>query len=702
MRTALLALAPVSIIALAGCSTIPSANEDARLEQSVSQHPREASLTPDELAFSVENMNPEVDPGADFYGYAAGAWDERVALPEGRAAFNMFTVTDKRLRERLKKAVTAAAANADQAPDGSAHQQVGMMYNSFVDVEKRNALGIAPLVKSLEQIQALSSKEELSRYLGEYAKFTNQWPILTVEVFGALSDSSVNATYLRPGAPGLLLDPIYEQPAGSPPKQMYAQYIAALLQKSGYEEGRSLAAAERAVALETLLHDGKMAPELKVDIRNLNNPKNQDQLNEEFGGFNIAEFMSGFGASLPETVIVTDPEVPAAVGKAFEEYSLQDFKDYLTYRIVQKFSGVLSEDFADPANKLNADLLQLNPPATPVDDLAISFIRQTLAQPLGRVYVENFYGEEDKQATLEIIEFVKAAFRERIVANDWLSDSTRQEALTKLDAFYYEAGYPDEWIDYSQVDIGEDPVANMMAIAEFDVAQMVAKQDKPAANLPFSDALHTGPTVVNAAYNPTRNGFEVTAAIAQPPAFEPDKDAAVRFCRLGAVIGHEMTHGFDTGGREFDATGTLRNWWTPEDTRHFDIQAQKLIDQASAYEVLPDTFINGQITVKENMADVGGIALAHHALMNFLEDNPDQNVMIDGFSPSQRCFLAWTQLWAEKSTETATKNQLSDAHPPNRYRAIAPLLHMDEFYSAFDIGPDDPMWIAPEDRVRAW
>lgn len=693
VRTGIKMLTLAGLTALVACSGVSGSGPGIE----------EPAITADQLGFSIENMDTSADPAADFYQFAAGGWDARVALPEGAQRYSFLTITEDRLSDRLQRTVEYAAENADDAPEGSAQRQVGVLYNAFVDVEARNAAGAEPLSEALAAIEAVSSMEEMSSFLGEYSAMTNQWPIVTVEVFGDLSDSSMNATYLRPGSPGLLLDPIFEQPAGSPPKQMYADYIAALLVLAGYDEERAAQAATTSVAIETVLHEGKLEPEMRIDLRNLNNRRTRDEARAEFGSFDVAAFMEGFGGTLPDTVIVTDPDVPAAVAAAFEQFTLDDFKSYLTYRLVQRFGAVLSEEFATPAEELNLALLSMETPDVPVEQQGIQFVRAALPQPLGRVYVENFFDAEQREMTVEIIEYLQAAFRERIEENDWLSDSTRAEALEKIDSFYYEMGYPDEWIDYSGVEITDDLVASMMAIARFDVQRMVSNQGQPVDPDPFSDPGHTVPTVVNAAYSPTRNGFEVTAAIAQAPAFEPDMDAAVRFCRFGAVVGHEMTHGFDSGGREFDATGTLRNWWTDADAEHFNAQAALLVEQASAFEILPGRFINGELTVKENMADIGGLTLAHRALMNYLEENPDENVEIDGYTPSQRCFIAYTQLWAEKMTESAAEMQLAqDEHAPNRYRAIAPLYHIPAFYDAFDINEGDPMWLAPERRVVAW
>jgi len=297
---------------------------------------------------------------------------------------------------------------------------------------------------------------------------------------------------------------------------------------------------------------------------------------------------------------------------------------------------------------------------------------------------------------------MRDAFFARIPTRDWLSDETRKAALEKAEKLSYKAGYPDEWIDYSGVEIGADPVANMKALVAFSFQREREKFDRPVENDPFN-ARSTLPTVINASYNPQINGFEVPAAFLQPPVFESDADAPVYYCRLGAVIGHEMTHGFDSGGRQYDADGNLRDWWTEEDTVRFNEEAQKLVEQADAYEALPGLYLKGAQTVKENMADVGGINFAYDALMAHLAEHPEENVEIDGLTPAQRCFIAWTQLWTEKATDQYIRNEVTtDFHPPNNYRATAALQHVDAFYEAFGIEEGDSMWLPPEKRVRAW
>ena len=361
----------------------------------------------------------------------------------------------------------------------------------------------------------------------------------------------------------------------------------------------------------------------------------------------------------------------------------------------------MSTAFHEPALGLSSVLLG-SAVLPPRDETAFQLIAANLAHPLGQLYVEEHLTEEARTMADGMFARVKTVFADRIPTRDWLSEGTRAEATETLADLIATMGGPDEWIDYSDVEIGTDPVANLMAIARFEHERYMAKYGGPVVREAFNTP-STWPTTVNAAYSPGINGFEVPAAILQPTFFEPQKDAAVWFCRLGAILGHEMTHGFDSLGRQYDAEGNLRDWWTPEDAANFIEKAQKLVDQANSYEVAPGLMANGPLEVGENMADLGGITLAHIALLDYLEEHPEEDVEIDGFTPEQRCFLSWAQNWVSKSTEAFDRLLVeNDPHAPSPYRAIAALQHLPAFYEAFGIQDGDTMWLSPEERITAW
>jgi putative endopeptidase len=411
-------------------------------------------------------------------------------------------------------------------------------------------------------------------------------------------------------------------------------------------------------------------------------------------------YFETMGYPVLERIILTEPRYFPVLSQMLRDRPIGDFRDYAALQLILEFQDVLTTGFEEPVRAFGEVLTGVGV-LPPREERALGLIGEALGQPLSRIYVENFFSEETRSTAAEMIGRIEQVFRKRIPTRAWLTEATRAEALEKLDGLSFEVGYPGTWIDYSAVEIGSDPVANLMNIAAFDDARLRAKFDGPVEHDSFN-ARSTLPIAVNAAYDSTINGFEIPAAILQPPIFPADMDAPVYFCRLGGVIGHEMTHGFDSGGRLSDAGGNLRDWWTPEDAAAFESEAEKLIDQANAFEVLPGLTANGALNVRENMADVGGITFAYEALRHYLAEHPEEDVEIDGLTPAQRCFISWSQMWAGKSTEHFVRAIVAtDGHPPLSYRAVASLQHVDAFYEAFGIEEGDPMWLPPEQRVHA-
>lgn len=657
---------------------------------------------PDELAFSIDNMDPSVDPADDYRMYATGGWQKRVERPADMAQMAFMNMLMKRIDKQLEGVVENAAAESGDADKGATIQQIGTLYNAYMDMEAVEAKGVEPIRQELDRLSAVSTPEELSEYLGHYALITGQWPLMEVEVYEGISDASRNEAYIQPAIPGLEVNAVLEGPADAPAKQLYVDYIAGMLTAAGYEEDVAKEIGRKSVAIESMLHEGKMASELRIDYRNWDNPRTISELQAAMPSFPLAPFLAELGLDKLDRVILTDVDTAPAIEQVMNDFTIDEIKDYLAFRLVQRFAGLLPVKFEAPGKALNKAFMGVDAPTPPRGETAMQLLKAALPQPLGKLYTDNFFEKETQAKGMDMIKRMQAAFRKRVEKNDWMAESTKAEALQKIDGFYYRFGLPDRWIDYSSIEIGDDLVQNSMNASRFWTQRKMNEAGKPVEHYAFASPEHTAPTTVNAAYNPSINGFEVTAAIAQPPGFEPDMDAPIYFCRLGAVIGHEMTHGFDSGGRLFDHTGSMNNWWTDKDAAHFESEAQKLVEQGNQYESKPGLTMNGQITVKENMADVGGIAIAYDALMDYLEENPDENVEIDGFSPTQRCFLAWSQLWAEKSSEQALPILLQDNHAPGNYRTYAPLQHLPQFYEAFDIKEGDPMWLPPEKRLNVW
>jgi putative endopeptidase len=654
----------------------------------------------DDLAFSVENMDPSADPGADFLRYASGAWLDRVERPERLASYGIFDIVGERLKARMKIILTQAGAAAETAPGGSPAQQVGAIHAAYMDVAARDAAGVTPLRPQLDEIAAIESLDDFTRLMGALAH--TDGPLL-LAAFGPMDDLADSARYAIYGAAGqfgMPADDVYDDAPDSPRIAAYRTYLAQILEVAGYAPAEAGRIADLAISIETELHAAKLPPVEAADPRKIYNPLTFAEVQAQIPELDLGLYFEEMGYPQPDRIILTEPRYLPVLSNLLRERPLQDFKDYAALMLILKYQGVLTTAFEEPTRELSEALTGV-PVLLPREERALALITSKLGHPVSQLYVDAAFTDEQRAKAVDMIARIRETFAARIPARDWLSEQTRIAALEKLDAFTIRVGYPENWIDYSGVEIGGDLVADLVAIARFENDRMRAKFDGPVDRDAFSNPRATLPIVVNAAYNPLLNGFEIPAAILQPPMFQAEMDAPVYFCRLGAIIGHEMTHGFDSNGRQYDAEGNLRDWWTAEDALAFEAEAQKLVDQANAFEVLPGLSGNGALEVTENMADVGGVTLASEALRRYLADHPEEDVAIDGLSPLQRCFISWAQMWTSKTTDQLLRTQVAtDPHPASSYRAVAPLL--DAFHEAFGIGEGDPMWLPPESRVDAW
>ncbi|MDK3075773.1 M13 family metallopeptidase [Sedimentitalea sp. JM2-8] len=660
-------------------------------------------LGPDDLLFSVLNMDLTADPKVDFYRFAAGGWLDRVERPATEASYNFATIQQNRITQQIVAVVAKAVEGALEAPKGSPTQQVGDFFAAILDVEHRNAQGMAPLQDELDRIAAIASLDDLTRYSAHFLTISSGTILLGgLGQSGDLADSSRYAIYQGPGEAGIKARDVYTSDDNSPRRMAYRAYVNGTLMAAGYDAAEAERVTNLVLDLETALDAVQLTDAEKLDFNNINNRMSFAEAKALAPNFDGSVYLDELGMPLPEEVIVTQPDYFRALSQMLAERPLEDFKDYARFRLINKFATVLSTDFEEPQRALSEAFSGV-PTLRPLAERVLGQVQKSLGHPLGHLYVDAYYDEATREKTFELIGYIVDAFAERVPSRDWISDATKAEALAKLEAFDNKVGYPETWIDYTSVEIvPDDPVANLKAVSAFEFARELAKLGGPVVLEDFN-AESTLPVTMNASYNIQVNGFQITAAISQPPAFQPDADPAVRFCRFGGVIGHEATHGFDTLGRQFDADGNLRNWWTDEDTAAFIEEAKKLVAQTAETELVPGHAGNGALWVTENMADVGGIKLGYTALMNYLADHPEENVEVDGFTQAQRCFIAWAQLWAENAVEPYLINVAeSGDHPPNIYRTTAPLLHFDAFYEAFGIEEGDPMWLPPEKRVNAW
>lgn len=667
---------------------------------------QEAALgppSPDELAFSLDNLDPETDPAQDFQRHAAGAWLDRVSRPERLSSYGIFDIMNERVTAQMRRTLTDAGAQAAEAPQGSPARLVGTVYNAYMDVAARDAAGMAPIRLHLEAIAGIDSMQDLPRVLAAMTEQGGAVPLLGLAPSQDLADNRAYSIWMGPGPLSLpeTFEDVLEEPDDGPRLTALRTWLVQALRIAGKDAAEADRIAALTIALDRDLHAVRLTPVQRADARNIYNPMTLAEAQALIPQIDLGLFLSDMQLASPDRIIVTDPDYMRTLSGLLEELPLSDLRDYLALQVVLAFQDQLTTAFEEPYRAFNEALLGV-PVLPPREERALQMIAQTMGHPLSQLYVHDHFEESTRDKATEMIGLVKAAFEARMPTRAWLSEPTRATAVEKLSRVTYRVGYPDDWIDYSAVQVGADPVANLAMLAAFSNARMRARLGGPVQLDPFSD-IHTLPVTVNAAYDPSQNGFEIPAAILQPPMFDPDMDAAVNFCRLGAVIGHEMTHGFDTSGRRFDPQGNLRDWWTPADSTAFEAEADKLVEQADAWQVLPDLKGNGALEVTENMADVGGITLAHAALHDYLANHPDEDRVIDGMTPDQRCFVSWAQMWAWKGTDQFLRMIVArDPHPPHPYRADQPLRHLQAFHDAFGIGPGDPMWLDFAQRVNAW
>lgn len=660
-------------------------------------------IGPDQLSFSITNMDPSVDPGTDFYRYAAGGWLDRVERPADRVSIDTFDFMGRRLTAQMQNLMAEAGEKSATAEKGSPLQQVGAFYNAYMDTPALDAKGITPIEPELARIDAIASMDDLATYLGRYITVVGEVALIGLVPSTDQADTTKMTLFLVEGSLIFNQENLYDAPPGSELDLALRGNLRQVLETAGYDAERAAAVVDMIADLERELHSATLTPVEAMNPANSYQPKSFADLQAEIPTLDLRKMLAAVDVAPPDRIVLTQPRYLAALEKMLKDRPIGDIKDYLKVRVINHFKPYLGTRFDATSKAWNRIVYGIDrlPPRA---ELVQSALQSNLGHPVSRLYVERHFTEDTKAKARDMVERVHQTFQNRMQTRDWLAPETKKAALKKLEKLSYKIGYPETWIDYGSVEIrADDLVGNIMRLTAFDAGRTYAKLGKPAVSEDFSDSRTTLPVIINAGYSMSKNGFEVPAAILQPAAFEADKDAATYFCRIGAVLGHEMTHGFDSRGRLYDAKGNLNDWWKPEDAAAFEKEAQKLVEQASAYEVLPGLKLNGALSVGENMADVGGINFAYEALQDYLAEHPEENVSIDGLTPAQRCFISWTQFWAMKVTDQAIRTVfMSNAHPPGFYRATAALNHVDAFYEAFDISEGDKEWLPPERRVRAW
>ena len=642
----------------------------------------------------ISNMDTTAVRGADFYQYACGGWMAAHPLTDEYSRFGSFDMLAENNREQLKGLIGEIAAG--QHEQGTISQKIGDLYNLAMDVEKLNADGMTPIQTDLDRINAINDKagviEAMADLLGSaYFAFY---------VGADIMDSKNNIFQLYQGGIGLGEKEYYleDDEATKNIREGYKAHIVKMFQLIGQDEKQATKSMEAVMEIET-----RLAKKAYNAVEQRNPAANYhmftlDELKKEIPGLDWDAYLNAVGVKGVSSLNVSQIEPVKEAVAIINELPMDNQKAYLQWKLIDSAAGYLSDAFVAQNFEFYGKVMSGKKEDQPRWKKAVSTVNSVLGEAVGQMYVEKYFPAEAKERMVQLVKNLQIALGERIQNLEWMGDSTKAKAIDKLNAFYVKVGYPDKWKDYSSLNIEKDSYwANIKRAQEFALNEMLEKAGKPVD----IDEWHMTPQTVNAYYNPTTNEICFPAGILQYPFFDMNADDAFNYGAIGVVIGHEMTHGFDDQGRQFDKDGNLKDWWTAEDAERFNTRAQVMVDFFNNIEVLPGLKANGQLTLGENIADHGGLQIAYQAFKNATKDAPLAEK--DGFTPEQRFFLAYSGVWAgnirDEQIRVYTK---SDPHSLGRWRVNGALPHINAWYEAFGITENDSMYLAPEKRASIW
>ncbi len=641
-------------------------------------------------------FDTSVRPQDDFFDYVNGAWVANTEMPADRARWGTFDA----LREQSQadvRALIEEVSKAENVEDGTPTQKIRDFYNAYLDIETATRLGASAIQAELDDIDAMKSYDDLFRLFSTLGVQGVNNPIGSF-IFSDLKDPNTNVVFL--GEAGLTLPDrdyyLKDDEQFVKGRQLYLQFASELFAQAGFDSGMDRA--ERLLALETKLAEVHWTKEENRDPVKTYNPKTPEELQELAPDINWE--LSFEAAEIParDRYIVQQPSFFTAAGKIIVETGLDTWKDYLTFQTLSNYAPVLGDDyFGLWFDFFRAGLQGIDAPR-PLWKRAVNSINGNMGELLGQLYVDRHYKPEAKARMDTMIRNLTLAYEQSIKELVWMSEETRQQALLKLSKFTPKVGFTDHWRDYSKMQIvAGDLVGNLKRSAQFEYHRNIDKLDRPVDKTEW----FLTPQTVNAYYNPVWNEIVFPASILQPPFFNVEAEDAVNYGGIGAVIGHEIGHGFDDQGRKFDGDGNLRDWWTEEDNSKFEARKNQLAAQYDGYEVIDGLTINGEFTSGENIGDLGGLTIAHLAYKISLDGK--ESPVIDDLTGDQRFFLGWAQVWRAKARDEETKRLLTiDPHSPPKFRANGAATNVPAFYQAFDVKEGDGMYLPPEERVKIW
>lgn len=655
----------------------------------------------DNLSSGIDkaNMDLTAKPGTDFYQYATGGWTAAHPLTPEYSRYAQFDALAENNRKQLRELIEEMAAK--QHKQGTLEQKIGSLYRLAMDSVRRNKEDYAPIKALLDEVQALNSRKAVQY---EMAKLQSMG-IPNFFSFGCdadLKDAKWNLMQVYQGGISMGERDYYLE-NDEPTKKIreaYRLYVKKLFTMTGMNAEEAAQAMEAVLKIETRIATASYSATKQRDVEGNYHKMSYQKLLTDFPGIDWSTLFLLNGVPAFKEISVSQPEPIHEVEKILAECSVDELKAYLYYKVVNDACSSLSDRFRQEAFNFYNHTMAGAEQDRPRWKRAVGAVEGALGMAVGRLYVEKYFPESSKQRMVELVKNLQVALGQRIDAQKWMSEATKHQAHEKLNSFYVKIGYPDEWMDYSKLDIDEklSYYENMVRATQFMSNYYVEKHvNKPVDR---TEWLMT-PQTINAYYNPTTNEICFPAGILQPPFFNAEADDACNYGAIGVVIGHEMTHGFDDQGAQFDKDGNLKNWWTEKDKTEFEKRTKVMRDFFDRIKVLPDLNANGLLTLGENTADHGGLNIAYQALQNAMKQHPLGKK--DGFTPEQRFFLSYGLIWANNTREAMLRQLVkTDPHSPARWRVNGALPHIDAWYKAFNITSKDPLFIPKKNRVEVW
>lgn len=647
---------------------------------------------------NLANMDTTVSAGTDFFRYACGGWNDAHPLTAEYSRYGTFDELFENSQTQLRELIEGLAAQKNNQA-GSAAQKIGDLYNMAMDSVTLNKQGAEPVKAMLDKIAGMKDKSEIVPMMTEMAHI-GIGTYFHSYVYADPKNSSLNIFQMGQGGINLGEKEYYLDTDSITQniREQYKLYIGKLFQLAGFSEADAQQKVADVMEIETAIAKvSRSATELRDPEANYHK-MSFDELKKTIAGIDWDAYMKGLGIQAPAELNVEQVEPIQEVARLMNTLPLSKHVSYLEYNLLDAAASCLSDDFVAARFDFYGKVLSGRQVNQPRWKRAVNSVNGMLGELVGEMYVEKYFPAAAKERMVKLVKNLQTALGERIDAQEWMSDSTKIRAHEKLATFHVKVGYPDKWKDYSKLEIKNDSYwANVCRASEWGFNDMYSRIGKPVDK----DEWLMTPQTVNAYYNPSTNEICFPAAILQPPFFNMEADDAANYGAIGVVIGHEMTHGFDDQGRQFDKDGNLTDWWAPGDADRFKERAQVMVDFFNKIEVLPGLQANGELTLGENLADHGGLNVAYLAFQNATKDAPLG--VVDGFTPEQRFFLAYATLWAgnirDEQIRVYTK---SDPHSLGKWRVNGALPHIQAWYDAFHITPSDPLYVAPENRVNVW